>query len=117
MVVSHAFYTAYDPVTPASLSPEIATGLLRDELGFEGVAITDDLGAGAMGRRAASPAPRSRRSRRRRHGPGRARPATRQGVREALIAAGRVGAIPAERIDQAVGRVLELKRSLGLLRL
>ena len=48
VVLSHAFYAAYDSVTPASLSEEIATDLLRDELGFEGVAITDDLGAGAV---------------------------------------------------------------------
>ncbi len=29
--------------TPASLSPEIMTGLLREELGFEGIVITDDM--------------------------------------------------------------------------
>ncbi|MFP4643192.1 MAG: glycoside hydrolase family 3 protein [Spirochaetales bacterium] len=28
---------------PASLSPEIMTGILRDDLGFEGIAITDDM--------------------------------------------------------------------------
>ena len=48
VVLSHAFYAAYDPVTPAALSRPVATDLLRDELGFEGVAITDDLGAGAI---------------------------------------------------------------------
>jgi beta-N-acetylhexosaminidase len=47
-VVSHGLYTAYDPVTPASLSPEIVSGLLRDELGYEGAAISDDIGAGAI---------------------------------------------------------------------
>ncbi len=48
VVLSLAFYAAYDPVTPAALSEPVATGLLRDQLGFSGVAITDDLGAGAV---------------------------------------------------------------------
>ena len=47
-VVSHGLYTAYDPVTPASLSPAIVTGLLREDLGYTGVAISDDIGAGAI---------------------------------------------------------------------
>ena len=48
MVLSLAFYSAYDPVTPGALAESVATGLLRDELGYDGVAITDDLGAGAI---------------------------------------------------------------------
>lgn len=48
LVVSSAFYTAYDPVTPASLSPAVSTDLLRRELGFKGVAISDDLSGGAI---------------------------------------------------------------------
>ena len=38
-----------------------------------------------------------------------------EGVREALLGAVESGDVAPERIDQAVGRVLELKRSLGLL--
>jgi beta-N-acetylhexosaminidase len=115
IVISHGLYAAYDPVTPASLSPEVLDGLLRVELGFEGAAITDDLAAGAI----------------------------RSGLRvpEAAVAAVMAGAdmvqvgdpaqvaatvrtlrtaiedeeIGARRADDAVGRVLELKRSLGLL--
>jgi len=48
VVVSHGLFVAYDSVTPASLSPEIVTGLLREDLGFRGVAISDDVGAGAI---------------------------------------------------------------------
>lgn len=48
VVVSHGLYVAFDPVTPASLSRAVTTDLLRDELGFEGVAISDDLSAGAI---------------------------------------------------------------------
>ncbi|MGH2986628.1 MAG: glycoside hydrolase family 3 N-terminal domain-containing protein, partial [Solirubrobacterales bacterium] len=48
VVLSLAIYTAHDPVTPGALAEPVATGLLRDRLGFEGVAITADLGAGAV---------------------------------------------------------------------
>jgi beta-N-acetylhexosaminidase len=47
-VISNGLYVAFDPVTPAALTPEIVTGLLRDDLGFDGVAISDDIGAGAI---------------------------------------------------------------------
>ena len=36
-----------DAENPASISPAIVTGLLRDELKFDGVVITDDLEMGA----------------------------------------------------------------------
>ena len=52
VVVSLAFYGAYDTITPGALAEPVATGLLRDELGFDGAAITDDLGSGAVRRRA-----------------------------------------------------------------
>jgi beta-N-acetylhexosaminidase len=35
-------------MTPASLSPEILTGLLREGMGFRGVVVTDDLAMGAL---------------------------------------------------------------------
>jgi beta-N-acetylhexosaminidase len=46
-MLGHARYPALDPHRIASQSPAIATGLLRDELGFDGVAMTDSLEAGA----------------------------------------------------------------------
>lgn len=39
VVLSLALYTAYDPVTPGALAEPVATGLLRERLGFEGVEI------------------------------------------------------------------------------
>jgi beta-N-acetylhexosaminidase len=42
-VVSSASYLAYDPVTPAAQLPAITRDLLRGELRFGGVAMTDDL--------------------------------------------------------------------------
>lgn len=50
VMVAHAHYTAYDGASalPGSISKNIVNGLLRDELGFKGLAITDDLGMGAI---------------------------------------------------------------------
>ena len=48
VMVGHLRYDALDPVNSASLSPAIMTGLLRNELGFKGVVITDDLEMGAI---------------------------------------------------------------------
>ncbi len=47
VMTANAIYPAYDEV-PASLSGAVSRRLLRDRLGFEGVVITDDLGAGAI---------------------------------------------------------------------
>ena len=43
VMVSHQVASQVDPDHPASLSPVIVTELLRDELGFDGVVITDAL--------------------------------------------------------------------------
>jgi beta-N-acetylhexosaminidase len=48
VMLSSATYPALDPDAPAFASPAIADELLRDELGFAGATITDDLGAGAV---------------------------------------------------------------------
>ncbi len=115
VMLSHAFYAGFDPVTPGSLSPHLATGLLRDDLGFAGVAITDDLATGAI--RATGSVP------------GAATEALNAGadmllvedpdevagVRSALLAAAEADEVRAARLDQAIGRVLELKLALGLI--
>jgi beta-N-acetylhexosaminidase len=49
MMICHAGYPALDdPTTPASLSEKIVTGILRDEFGFDGLIMTDDLDMGAI---------------------------------------------------------------------
>ena len=48
IMVSHYKYTAFDAENSASLSPAVMTDLLRNELGFKGVIITDDLDMGAI---------------------------------------------------------------------
>ena len=48
VMVGSAFYTELDPGVPAMFSEEIVTGLLRDQMGYEGVVITDDVNAKAV---------------------------------------------------------------------
>lgn len=48
IMVSHLKYTAYDDSNPASLSPAILQKLLRQELGFSGIVVSDDLEMGAL---------------------------------------------------------------------
>jgi beta-N-acetylhexosaminidase len=115
VVLSLAFYAAYDPVVPAALSPTIANELLRDRLGFKGVAITDDLSSGAIA--AGIGAPEAAQSA---LAAGAdmvlvSDPLDAKRTRGALAEAVKDGGIPSERIDEAVARVLELKRKLGLL--
>jgi beta-N-acetylhexosaminidase len=50
VMAAHVVVEAFDAQNPASLSPRILTGLLRDELGFEGVAATDCLQMDAIAR-------------------------------------------------------------------
>jgi Glycosyl hydrolase family 3 N terminal domain len=116
VVLSLAQYAAYDPVTPGALSPAVATSLLRDRMRFDGVALTDDLSSGAI--EAGVGAPDA------------AVQAIAAGVdlalvsdpaelamaRASLIDAARAGAISADRLNQAVARVLTLKRRINLLR-
>ncbi len=48
IMLSHIRYTQIDPTWPASLSPAIADDLLRCQMGYEGVVMTDDLDMGAI---------------------------------------------------------------------
>jgi len=48
IMTSHAVYPGLDPGTPATLSRKIITDLLRKNLEFDGLVITDDLEMGAV---------------------------------------------------------------------
>ena len=48
VLVAHVRYRALDPELPASLSPEIVSGLLRRGLGFDGLVLSDDLEMAAV---------------------------------------------------------------------
>lgn len=48
IMLSHLIYPALDEDNPASISPRIITGLLREELGYQGLILTDDLDMGSI---------------------------------------------------------------------
>ena len=49
MMICHGWYPCFEPDrTPATLSHRIATQLLRDEMSFDGLIMTDDLDMGAI---------------------------------------------------------------------
>lgn len=50
LMTAHVLYGVIDAAQPATLSKRAITGLLRDELGFKGVIVTDDLEMGAIAR-------------------------------------------------------------------
>ncbi|MCA9531645.1 MAG: beta-N-acetylhexosaminidase [Myxococcales bacterium] len=43
LMTAHVVFEAFDPMVPATLSRRVVTGLLREELGFEGAIVSDDL--------------------------------------------------------------------------
>jgi beta-N-acetylhexosaminidase len=117
VVISNASYSTDDFVTPATLSRAVSTDLLRDEMHFRGVAIADDLSqpaittsmsvAAAAVKAIAAGADMVYIS------------GTKRGQEaafRALLAAVKSGAIPRARLDEAVTRVLTMKREYGLVR-
>jgi beta-glucosidase-like glycosyl hydrolase/CubicO group peptidase (beta-lactamase class C family) len=101
-----------DADTPATLSPRILTDLLRKELGFQGLIVTDAMDMGGITSRNA---------------PGEAAvravaagadavlmPPVPDAAFEALQAAVKSGRISRERLDASVRRILQAKARLGL---
>ena len=116
IMVAHILLSQIDPDNPASLSPEVVTGLLREEMGYEGVVCTDDLTMGAISNT---------------YGMGEAAVlAVEAGcdlllvchgadnlaeAHAALVEAVDSGRIPEERLDESVRRILALKGAYGLI--
>ena len=48
ILISHLVLTTIEPERPSTLSQSVVTGLLRDELGYEGVVITDSFQMGSI---------------------------------------------------------------------
>lgn len=48
IMTGHSVYPAYDDKFPATLSERLLTGLLREELGFDGVIVSDAIGMAAI---------------------------------------------------------------------
>jgi beta-N-acetylhexosaminidase len=117
IVISNASYATDDFVTPATLSRRVSTDLLRGEMGFRGVAIADDLSQPAITTSmsvadAAVQAIRSGSDMVYISGP----PRGQEAAYRALLKAVRSGSITVARLDEAVTRVLTLKREYGLVR-
>jgi len=101
-----------DPNTPGTLSHNILTGVLRRELGFQGLVVTDAMDMGGITVR---------------YAPGDAAvraflagadallmPPVPDAAYDALLAAVNSGQISGERLDDSVGRILQAKARLGL---
>ena len=113
MVIGHALYSSDDFAAPASQSPFIVTEVLRRELGFRGLVITDDLGERAIPN-VQSPTDAAVASLRagadmvQVYAP----VAEQRAVRAAIVKAVRDRVLTQARLDEAVLRVLAAKRAL-----
>lgn len=114
MLVGHLAVTALEgeDAPPASLSRRITTGLLREELGFEGLVITDALNMGGVTRRHSVPEASIRALEA--GADVLLQPPGTSEVISKIVQAVESGRIPAERIDEAARRVLRTKAAAGL---
>lgn len=114
VLVGHIAVPAIDgpDAPPASLSPGVIQGLLRTEMGFDGLVITDALNMGAVTRNY-SVAEASIQALLAGADLLLQPPGERQ-VIDAIVAAVQSGRLPAERIDEAARRVLLAKAHAGL---
>ncbi len=99
-------------VRPATVTPSLLTGVLRDSLGFEGLVVTDALDMGAIIKT---------------YGAGESavlallagadlllQPSDPGAAIDAVVAAVESGRVSRERLDRSVRRILEMKRRAGL---
>jgi beta-N-acetylhexosaminidase len=117
VVLSNALYAPDDFTRPGSLSKNIATGLLREQMGFRGVAITDDLADPAVSAFATVPdaalaALRAGADMLFISGP----PGDQAAAYATLLQAARRSAPLRRRIQEALGRILIAKTRYGLIR-
>lgn len=109
---AHILVPALDPARPATLSPQILTGLLRGELGYEGLIVTDGMEmnaiAGTYGIEHGSVLAIAAGADAICVGGGLADEATVLRLQGALVAAVREGALPEERLADAAARVRAL---------
>ncbi|AXG80185.1 glycoside hydrolase family 3 protein [Streptomyces paludis] len=106
---AHILLPALDPELPATLSERILTGLLREELGFEGLIVTDGMEMAAIastyGIERGSVLAVAAGSDAICVGGGLADEDTVLRLRDALVAAVHAGELPEERLADAAGRV------------
>ncbi len=101
-----------DPGLPATLSPKIMTGILRDELNFKGIVVTDalDMGGIAQGFSVADASVRALEA----GADVLLMPQDPEAAINAVVAAVRSGRIAPKRIDVSVMRILTAKAHMGL---
>ena len=115
VMVAHLLVREIDDTLPATLSPKVVDGLLRSELGFNGVVFTDDLTMGAisntygMGEAAVLAIEAGCDVLLVCHGTDNLKAAY-----EALLEAVNSGRISLERLDDSVYRILKLKTDYSL---
>lgn len=111
VLVSHNIVTAMDPENPASVSPEVHR-ILREELGFTGVVMTDDLAMQGLrdkvGSKSAAPAAFLA-------GNDLLLSTDASGDFDALYGAVQDGTISQERLNDSVLRILAWKYTMGIL--
>jgi len=114
VMVGSAIYSRIDPGTNAVFSRRVITDLLRDRLSYDGVVITDDVGAA----RAVADVPVGQRATRFVRAGGdivlTARPSTVPTMHDALTRAMAADPAFAKRVEAAVTRVVDLKLRMGL---
>jgi beta-N-acetylhexosaminidase len=117
VLLSHALYPISDFTRPGSLTRAIATDLLRGELRFEGVAITDDLADPAITSSYSVPDAAVQAL-----GAGAdvlyisGAAGDQQAAYAAVLGAVRSGEVPRPRLNDALLRALEAKKDYGLVR-
>lgn len=121
VMVAHVTVPALDPDPNhvASVSPEIVTGLLKGQLGFRGLVVTDALEMNALMRlfQAGTPAASSAKAAIAAVKAGEDMlliPPDIDGAYNGLLEAVRSGEIPESRIDESVLKILRAKASVGL---
>jgi beta-N-acetylhexosaminidase len=107
-----------DPNRPASVSSKVVTGLLKDQLGFKGLVVTDALDMGALTRVfSGTPAQISASEAVEAIQAGNDMviiPADLDGAYNGLLQAVKTGALSEKRINESVLKILRIKASVGL---
>lgn len=116
VMISSAVYAKIDPDQQGVFSRTIITGMLRGDLGYTGVVISDDLGAAVS----VAQVPAGERAVRFVSAGGdvviNANPGTIDDMSAALVAKAKADPAFAARVSASATRVVELKQSLGLVR-
>jgi beta-N-acetylhexosaminidase len=116
IMVTHVLVNAIDPDMPSSLSPKLVQGILRDQMGYQGVIITDNLWMKGVSLRYSLPEAAVLAvlaGNDLLEGPW--NPATMRDVLNGLRSAVNSGRISQQRIDESVRRILTLKAQYGIL--